>query len=61
MDALEDLEGISIGGRKVNNIRYADDTVLIADSEKKLKALMNKLKDECESKGLRINIDKINT
>ena len=61
MDALEDLEGISIGGRNVNNIRYADDTVLIADSEKKLRALVNKLKDECESNGLRINVDKTNT
>ena len=61
MDALEYLEGISIGGRNVSNIRYADDTVLIADSEKKLQALMNKLKDECESKGLRINVDMTNT
>ena len=61
MNALEDLEGISIDGRNVNNIRYADDTVLIADSEKKLQALINKLKDERECKGQRINIDKINT
>ena len=55
------LDGVSIGGRNVNNIRYTNDTVLIADSEKKLQALMNKLKDECESKGLRINVDKTNT
>ena len=61
MNALEDLEGISIGGRNVNNTRYADDTVLIADSEKKLQALMNKLKGEFESKGLTINVDKTNT
>ena len=61
MDALEDLEGISIGRRNVSNIRYADDTALIADSEKKLQALMNELKDECESKGLRINVDMTNT
>ena len=61
MHALEDLEGISIGGRNLNNIRYADDAVLIADSEKKLQALMSKLMDECESKGLRINVDKTNT
>ena len=60
MNALEDLEGISIGGRNVNNIRYADDTVLIADSEK-LQTLMSKLMYECESKGLRINVNKINT
>ena len=40
MNALDDLEGISIGGRNVNNIRYADDTVLIADSEKKLQVLI---------------------
>ena len=61
MDALEDLDCISIGGKTVNNIRYADDTVLIADSEKKLQMLMNKLKDECESKGLRTNVHKANT
>ena len=60
MNALEDLEGISIGGGNVNNTRYADDTVLIADLEKKLQALMNKLTDECESKGLTINVDKTN-
>ena len=58
MNALED---ISIGGRNINNIRYVDDTVLIADSEKKLQSLMNKLNDECDSRGLRINVDKTNT
>ena len=44
----------------MNHFRYADDTVLIADSEKKLQALMNKLKDECESKELRLTANKTN-
>ena len=61
MDVLEDLKDISIGNRNVNNIRYADDTTLITDSVKKVQALMNKLKDECESKGLRIHVDKTST
>ena len=39
MNVLEDLKVISIGGRNMNNIRYADDTVLIADSERKLQLL----------------------
>ena len=61
MYALEYFKGISIGGKNVSNIRYADDTVLIAGSEKKLQALMNKLKDQFESKGLGLNVNKTNT
>ena len=52
MDELVGLDGISVGGRNVNSIRFADDTVLIADSEEKLQALVSKLNDERESKGL---------
>ena len=61
IDTLEDLKGILIGGRNTKSIRYADDKVLIANSETKLQALMNKLKDECKSEGLRLNVDKTNT
>jgi len=60
MDELEGLEGISVGGGNMNNIRYADNTVLIADSEETFQALVSKLKEEGESKGLRINVDKTN-
>ena len=58
MDELAELEGISIGGRNINNIRYADDMVLIADSEEKLQRLISKLHEECNAKGLRINKSK---
>ena len=43
MDELEDVEGIKIGSRNINNIRYADDTVLIADTESKLQRLIGAL------------------
>lgn len=56
---LEDMERISIRGKNVNNIRYADDTVLLADSEVKLQALVNKMQKSCERKELKINAGKI--
>lgn len=43
IEDLEDMDGILIGGRNVNNIRYADDTVLLADTEEKLQALVNRI------------------
>ena len=49
MNKLEDVEGIKIGGRNINNIRYADDTVLISDSEEKLQRLVDELSEECRS------------
>ena len=55
MDNLEHLEGIKIGGINMNNIRYADDTVLLADSEEKLQHLVAVLHQECRIKGLKIN------
>ena len=58
MEELEEMEGISIGGRNVNNIRYADDTVLIADSEAKLQRLVDALDTSCREKGLKINKNK---
>lgn len=58
MRNIREYEGISIGGRNINNIRYADDTVLIADTKQKLQLMLDTVKEESESKGLTINIRK---
>ena len=50
--------GIKIAGRNINNLRYADDTTLIAESEEELKILLMKVKEESEKVGLRLNIQK---
>ena len=50
--------GIKIAGRNINNIRYADDTTLMAESEKELKSLLMKVKEESEKAGLKLNIKK---
>ena len=50
--------GIKIAGRNINNLRYADDTTLMAESEEELKSLLMKLKEESEKVGLRLNIQK---
>ena len=50
--------GIKIAGRNINNLRYADDTTLMAESEKELKSLLMKVKEESEKIGLKINIQK---
>ena len=56
---LEEAQaGIKIAGRNINNLRYADDTTLMAESEKKLKSLLMKLKEESEKAGLKLNIQK---
>ena len=47
---------IKIGGRNLNNLRYADDTILMAESEEKLKSLLLKVKEESEKVGLKLNI-----
>ena len=49
---------IKIAGRNINNFRHADDTTLIAESEKKLKSLLLKMKEESEEAGLKLNIQK---
>ena len=49
---------IKIAGRKINNLRYADDTTLIAESEEELKSLLMKVKEESEKVGLKLNIQK---
>ena len=50
--------GIKIAGRNINNLTYADDTTLMAESEEKLKSLMMKVKEETEKAGLKLNIQK---
>ena len=50
--------GISIAGRNINNLRYADDTTLMAESKEKLKSLLMKVKEESEKVGLKLNIQK---
>ena len=50
--------GIKIAGRNINNLRYADDTTLMAESEEELKSLMMKVKEESEKVGLKLNIQK---
>ena len=50
--------GIKIAGRNIRNLRYADDTTLMAESEEGLKSLMMKVKEESENVGLKLNIQK---
>ena len=50
--------GIKIAGRNINNLRYADDTTLMAKSEEELKSLLMKVKEESEKAGLKLNIQK---
>jgi len=51
--------GIKIAGRNKNNLRYADDTTLMAESEEELKSLLVKLKEESENVDLKLNIEKL--
>ena len=51
--------GIKIAGRNINNLRYADDTTLMAESEEELKSLLMKVKEESEEVGLKFNIQKM--
>ena len=56
---LEEAQaGIKIAGRKINNLRYADDTTLMAESEEELKNLLMKVKEESEKVGLKLNVQK---
>ena len=50
--------GIKIAGRNINNLRYTDDSTLMAESEEKLKSLLMKVKEESEKVGLKLNIQK---
>ena len=57
---LEETQvGIKIAGRNLNNLRYADDTTLMAENEEELKSLLTKLKEESEKVGLNLNIQKM--
>ena len=57
---LEETQaGIKISGRNINNLRYADDTTLMAESEEELKSLLMKVKKESEKVGLKLNIQKM--
>ena len=50
--------GIKIAGRNINNLRYADDTILMAESKEELKSFLMKVKEESEKVGLKLNIQK---
>ena len=57
---LEETQaGIQIAGRNINNLRYADDTTLMAESKEELKSLLMKVKEESEKAGLKFNIQKL--
>ena len=57
---LEETQaGIKIAGRNINNLRYADDTTLMAESEENLKSLLMRVKEESEKVGLKLNIQKM--
>ena len=51
--------GINIAGKNINNLRYADDTILMEESEEKLKSLLMKVKEESETASLKLNIQKV--
>ena len=56
---LEEAQaGIKIAGRNINNLRYADDTTLMAESQEELKSLLMKMKEESEKVGIKLNIQK---
>ena len=58
---LEEAQvGIKIAGRNINNLRYADDTILMAESEEELKSLLMKVKEESDKVGLNLNIQETN-
>ena len=52
--------GIKIAGRNISNLRYADDTIVMAESKEELKSLLMKVKEESEKAGLKLNIQKTN-
>ena len=59
MKGLDETQsGIKIAGRNINNLRYADDTTLMAESKEELKSLLMKIKEKSEKAGLKLNIQK---
>ena len=62
MGGLEEAQaGIKIAGRNINNLRYADDTTFMTESEEELQSLLMKVKEESEKVGLKLNIQKMKT
>ena len=59
IEGEESQVGIKIAGRNINNLRYADDTTLMAESEEELKSFLMKVKEESEKVGLKLNIQKM--
>ena len=58
--SLDELQaGIKIGGRNINNLRYVDDTTLMAESKDELKSLLMRVKEESERRGFRLNIKNV--
>ena len=55
---METIAGIKIAGRNINNLRYADDTTLMAESEEELKSLLMRVKEDSEKVGFKLNIQK---
>ena len=60
-EALEDEKGININGQNITNIRYADDTIILADSEQQLQRMIDKLDATCEQYGMAMNAKKTKT
>ena len=58
MRRIRECEGVRIGGQNINNIRFADDTVLVADTEEKLQVMLDEIREESERRGLNINVKK---
>ena len=59
-DELDEAQaGIKISGKNINNLRYADDTILMAESKEELNSLLMKVKEESEKAGLKLNIQKM--
>ena len=56
LDEAQAQAGIKIAGRNINNLRYTDDTTLMAESEEELKSLLIKVKEQSEKAGLKVNI-----
>ena len=57
----ESQAGIKIAGRNINNLRYEDDTILMAESEEDLKSLLMRVKEESEKTGLKLSIQKLSS
>ena len=60
-EALEDEKGININGQNITNIRYADDTIIMAESEQQLQRMIDKLDATCEQYGMAMNAKKTKT